>query len=656
MKGISILSEIILAVGIIAAASIFFIIGYNFLGYETTQSYSFTQTRFLEDLGNKIDTAYAFKGITTVQYKVPIGVYTLKGQNNTLILKTPGKETDSYKLFSGKLKDFEVSDKKFLCLHFFNKTVTVEGGNCSDLGVGKDFCADSRCVDGVCTPEYGETCKSPDCNCSSNICAPDYSKKKCLDEKGCVDKSCVGVLKRNDSCEYDWECGVYNGNKMSCKPSKINPSNKGCCPPDEVWNGTQCTIGCLGDPCDSNEECGTAGQCGTSKDLKCNPTTTEFSGYEKACCPDYKEWNGTDCVEACPPRINNPICTPHTSPWSPQTIRYAYDIEPFIKAGFDGSGQTIAIIDWCGDPDIVSDVNIWNQQYGLPPIDLDVIHLGHCNDKDWAGETALDVEWSHAIAPGAKIKLIILQGQSGSVVDKAINYINDNLPGAIVSMSFGGGYVGDLYSLFDKGNSLGTTFVASTGDWCAYNSGYRGPAHIGPVSYPAGISNVFAVSGTTSLSVNNKCQYESETAWNCVNGFGTGGNPSGQSEPSYQKGINKLKDNKRGYGDVSLIATNLPLVSGGSWGMAGGTSFSAPMWAGIIAVLRSSGLDKLKGNINPIIYNIGKDPTKYKKAFHDITSGSNAYNGKGFSSRTGWDYPTGWGTPDVVGLCEALYS
>ncbi len=83
-----------------------------------------------------------------------------------------------------------------------------------------------------------------------------------------------------------------------CKPSKINPSNKGCCPPDEVWNGTQCTIGCLGDPCDSNEECGTAGQCGTSKDLKCNPTTTEFSGYEKACCPDYKEWNGTDCVEA----------------------------------------------------------------------------------------------------------------------------------------------------------------------------------------------------------------------------------------------------------------------------------------------------------------------------------------------------------------------
>ncbi len=296
-KGIAILTEIILSVGIIAAGAIFFLVGYDFLGHETQTAYKYTELQFLLDIGNRIDTSSSQLGRTTVEYRVPFDVYSLKGENNILTLQTADNPSPSHTLLEFNLKDFNISDQDYICLYFKNKTAVVEPGECPNLNVSDDFCANLRCVDGICTSDYGENCLSPDCNCSGGICQPHY-KTECLDSKGCVKEECVGVLNYSNTCKYSWECGTFEDDQMNCKPSKNNISNKGCCPPDEVWNGTQCTIGCVGDPCVTGEECGTGEQCGTSDDLVCNPTDINFTDFNKGCCPENLRWNGSTCVEA----------------------------------------------------------------------------------------------------------------------------------------------------------------------------------------------------------------------------------------------------------------------------------------------------------------------------------------------------------------------
>ena len=143
---------------------------------------------------------------------------------------------------------------------------------------------------------------------------------------------------------------------------------------------------------------------------------------------------------------------------------------------------------------------------------------------DWEAEEAMDVEWAHAIAPGANI--ILVEANSGSTSDlmAAVNTAR-NIPGvSVVSMSWGGNEL--TFNYFTNYNSyfttpaghIGITFLAATGD-----SG-------SPASYPAFSPNVLAVGGTT-LTLNSDGSYNSETGWD-----GSGGGISQiESQPSYQR-------------------------------------------------------------------------------------------------------------------------
>jgi subtilase family serine protease len=107
---------------------------------------------------------------------------------------------------------------------------------------------------------------------------------------------------------------------------------------------------------------------------------------------------------------------------TPAQLRQAYGFDQLANFSgnlpADGRGQTIAIVDAAGDPNIASDLKVFDAGYGLPNPNFQVVDLSNGTatpDPDWAIETALDVEWAHAVAPGANILLV--QTQSDDVPD-----------------------------------------------------------------------------------------------------------------------------------------------------------------------------------------------------------------------------------------------
>jgi subtilase family serine protease len=270
----------------------------------------------------------------------------------------------------------------------------------------------------------------------------------------------------------------------------------------------------------------------------------------------------------------------------------------------------------------------------------------------WENEEALDVEWAHAIAPGADIVLVEANtGNSADMIEAAVpagatltsavlakyDCTVSLAPVAAVSMSFGmSEYTGELW-LDSYFTTPRVTFLAGTGDSGA------------PSQYPAYSPNVVAVGGT-SLYLNPDNSYSSETAWNYDVTFGRGaGGGGGQStierEPAYQYCVQQS-----GWRDVHDVSFDADPMTGvwmydtyglGGWADMGGTSLSSPCWAGLIAIEEqyrvSLGEPAMDGpsQMLPFLYNLPS------AAFHDINSGSN----NGYSAGPGYDMCTGIGSP-----------
>lgn len=332
----------------------------------------------------------------------------------------------------------------------------------------------------------------------------------------------------------------------------------------------------------------------------------------------------------------------------PSQIRHAYG---FDRLGLDGGGQTVAIVDAGDDPNIGSDLRRFDEAFGIsdPPNFWKINQYGRTNPLPQIGsasdvtEIALDVEWAHAIAPGANILLVETDGYQNLLagVDLA-----RQIPGVVaVSMSWGvfspSGYgeVSDEAfrdALFTTpanhigGSGLpgGVTFVAASGD--------VGAPYVG---YPGFSPNVLTVGGTT-LYLDAQGNWLGETGWS-----GSGGGYSVyEPEPAYQYAVQYT--GMRGAPDVSYDADPntgfwiYESLAHGGWTAGGGTSAGAPQWAALIALAdqfraASYGLGSLDGASQtvPEIYNLGRD-------FIDITAGSN-----GYAARQGWDEVTGWGSP-----------
>jgi subtilase family serine protease len=388
-----------------------------------------------------------------------------------------------------------------------------------------------------------------------------------------------------------------------------------------------------------------------------------------------------------------------TSAFTPAAIRKAYGIDQITVGGVlqDGTGMTIAIVDAYDDPALVSrsstlplsqdtafltsDLHQFDVQYGLPEpagfftkVDenggstypaTDPAGPGHNN---WEAEEALDVEWAHAIAPGANIILIEANSSSGN--DLFVNgttggtyYAGHGSGAQVVSMSFGG----NEFSGEDQYNSslfsgTGITFLEATGD---NGSTGLGTGAGGFASY---LSNVVAVGGT-SLTVSSGGAYSSESGWS-----GSGGGLSrDEAQPAYQAGVTihsgssvVNSQGKRANPDVSFDANPSTGISvydsyngnstGGPWYQFGGTSVATPCWAGLIAIadqIRAGhGLTSLTGSSQtlPTLYKLLGNSSAYAADFHDITSGSNGH----YKAATGYDLVTGIGSPVASQLIPDL--
>jgi subtilase family serine protease len=326
--------------------------------------------------------------------------------------------------------------------------------------------------------------------------------------------------------------------------------------------------------------------------------------------------------------------------YSPSQIRHAYG---FDQVSSTGANQKIAIVDAYGNAQIQTDLNTFCSQYGLSPMTVQVLGNNAGTDTGWALETALDVEWAHAIAPNATIILSVAASTSSTDLLKAVDAAV-NAGATAVSMSWGGPEFSGMGNYDNHFNKPGVTFTASSGDNGA------------GVEWPAASPYVLSVGGTTLyLDVNGN--RTSESAWS-----GSGGGTSGYySEPSYQTGWQT--SNSRGVPDVSLVADPntgvlvYDAVNGG-WYVVGGTSASAPMWAGLVSLaneLRVNSGTALLGQINSALYPLAKGnstaPYTINSAyFYDVSQGNNG----GYTAGPTYDFVTGLGVPVANALIPAL--
>ena len=369
-----------------------------------------------------------------------------------------------------------------------------------------------------------------------------------------------------------------------------------------------------------------------------------------------------DQIVALPSLTATPLIYNSTpSGLSPSQVRQAYGLNSVSFQGGaiagNGGGQTIAIVSAYDDPTIGSDLKQFDSQFGLPnaPSFIKYYQPGVTQrNSGWALETALDVEWAHAMAPGANLVLVEARTASFSDLFNAVNFAR-SLSGVVaVSMSWGAGeFSGETAydSLFTTpaghigGNGLpgGITFVAASGDGGAWAG----------VSYPAASPNVLSV-GATTLNLGAGGSNSSESGWT----YSTGGFSALEPAPAYQVGTqlaSGLSYGLRTVPDVSAVgdpATGVSIYDSFSYGghsgwfTVGGTSASAPQWAGLIAVadqgLALAGKGSL-GNAQSALYAISSS------AFHDVTSGFN-----GYSAKSGYNLVGGLGTPVASQLVAGL--
>ncbi|HJT77825.1 MAG TPA: MBG domain-containing protein, partial [Gemmataceae bacterium] len=354
-----------------------------------------------------------------------------------------------------------------------------------------------------------------------------------------------------------------------------------------------------------------------------------------------------------------------TVSYTPADVRSAYGID---RLALDGAGQTIAFVDAYGDPALYESLDAFDGQFGLTasgptlydqygpaasfltvlnqdgqPTSLPATDPNGPGPSNWEIEEALDVEWAHAVAPGAQILLVQANSQSLADLMAAVATAARQPGVSVVSMSWGfpegqavfaqdeALYDGDLTTPPDH---PGVVFVASTGDY-----GSADP------EYPAFSPQVVAVGGT-SLYVHADGSYNTETAWGQYSSalgeyVGSGGGGSlYEPEPAFQRGVQST--GSRSTPDVSLVADpgtgawvadtyNLPADA--PFKVVGGTSLSAPAWAGLFALVNQGRAAAGAPALNSVT------ATDAQQALYGLTADDFHAVGGGYNTQTGLGTP-----------------
>jgi kumamolisin len=290
-----------------------------------------------------------------------------------------------------------------------------------------------------------------------------------------------------------------------------------------------------------------------------------------------------------------------------------------------GGVGAIALVDAGDYPTAAADLAAFSSYYGIPAADLTIRWPGTTKPpvySDWLTEEALDIEWAHAMAPHAKMFLVISTLENTDptwqAVQLAAKLVAEN-GGGVVSMSWGDPEVSNETNWDKYFTTPGVVYFAASGD-----------SGIGVSIYPGASPNVVSVGGT-SFDRNSKGDFVKEV-------YGGGGGDISPYEPipSYQSGIANIVGTHRGYPDVASDFCCAPVYLQGGWLSVGGTSWASPTFAGIVNAAGNK--EQSSGDELTWMYSELANQTEYEADFYDITQGAT-------QCKVGWDLCAGIGSP-----------
>ncbi|KDN86505.1 S53 family peptidase [Kitasatospora cheerisanensis] len=376
--------------------------------------------------------------------------------------------------------------------------------------------------------------------------------------------------------------------------------------------------------------------------------------------------------------------------YSPLQYRQAYNLDPLYRQGVTGKGRTIVIVDSFGSPTIQHDLEVFDKQWGIPDTQVEVVKWGDVPPFDptngehtgWAGETTLDVEYAHAVAPDAHIVLV----ETGVAETEGVTGLPEMMDAEksivqhrdvdVISQSFGA--TENTFPGFDKGDfksieslryafrfaaAKDVTVLAASGDNGATDAMENGsdlyPYRVN--SWPSADPLVTSIGGTQLTLDNDGRRTAPDKVWHDDYGAAGGGVSAVFDRPWYQAGVAGVTGNHRGTPDISMSAA----VDGAAWTyesydptrvgwhLTGGTSEATPIFSGIVALADQLAGHRL-GQLNPRLYALAALPPQWS-GITDVTEGDNSWDAvTGYKAVKGYDLASGLGTVDANRFVHSL--
>jgi subtilase family serine protease len=409
---------------------------------------------------------------------------------------------------------------------------------------------------------------------------------------------------------------------------------------------------------------------------------------------------------------------------TPKDVATIYDINPAYKAGYNGAGQSIAVV---GQSAIVlSDIEHFQTAAGFAVKDPTLVLVPNTGTATIRSgdeaESDLDLEYTSTIASGATIYFVYVGNNANSGVFDSIQFAVTNKTAPIISVSYGlceaalgsSGY-SSLNAILAQAASQGQSVIVASGDSgstdCYGETGLTTAQQQAlAVDFPGSSQYVTAIGGTEfpaadvastnttywqaasgSDLVSSALSYIPEQVWNDDSTARLSSSGGGVStftpKPSWQTGVPGIPSGTfRLVPDVSLSSSPnnagyLFCSSDSSNGVtgsctngfrdssnvnltvAGGTSFAAPVFAGMLALINDKLNSTGQGVINSTLYTLAANSATYASAFHDITSGGNqctagtkicsTAGASQYPATSGYDQASGLGSVDLFNLMTA---
>lgn len=260
----TILSEALLAIGIIMVSMAFVLVGGNIVGFQTSGLFQSSQNQISEEISDTIREMPDASAQFSTTYRPGVETYELQVQEGrTITADVPEAGSSSTEFLNYNIQNTVIRNAEEICIQKKSDQVTLERGRCASPDLD-EFCENGRCINDICQPDRGETCANSggDCKCpgdaesddASSFCKPDYRAENFINAPsagdgnidttgpvGCVNSSFVDTQSEGDKCSKEFECS----GSLSCNSPHPNAppgtTQSRCCPSGTYWNGSQCT-------------------------------------------------------------------------------------------------------------------------------------------------------------------------------------------------------------------------------------------------------------------------------------------------------------------------------------------------------------------------------------------------------------------------------